>query len=63
MNERVGTMEVKVCDDLINRIEVTGAGIAHGQLFFVRGSILSHCETEGEHFEQLVRLCALHSVR
>jgi len=37
-------MEVRVCDDLINRIQFTGADIAPRQLFFVRGSIWRHCE-------------------
>jgi hypothetical protein len=45
-----------VCDDVISRIQATAADIS-GQLFFVRGSILRHCEAcvqaEGWHVEQL----------
>jgi len=39
MKEKVYATEVRVCDDVINRIQVTAADIVPGQMFFVRGSI------------------------
>jgi hypothetical protein len=37
MKEKVCATEVRVCDNLINRIQATVADIVSGQLFFVRG--------------------------
>jgi hypothetical protein len=38
VNEKVYATEVRVCEDLINRIQLTAAGIVSG-LDFIRGSI------------------------
>jgi hypothetical protein len=47
--------------------QLTVADIVHGQPFFVRDSIWRHCEAcvqaEGRHFENLLWLCTVHSVR
>jgi hypothetical protein len=67
MKENVYATKVEVCDDLINRIQLTAADIVAGQWFFVRGSILCHSELRfeamGGHFGQLLWSCTLHSVR
>jgi hypothetical protein len=59
--------EVMVCDDQINHIQVTAVDTVRGQLFFVRGSIRHRCDArvqaEGGHFELLLLLGTVHSVR
>jgi len=39
MKEKTYATDVRVCEDLINRIQVTAAYIVPGQIFFVMGSI------------------------
>jgi hypothetical protein len=63
----VCVMEVRGCDDLIHHIQVTAEDILRRQLFIVRSLILCRCQAcdqgEGGHFEQLLLLRRVHSVR
>jgi hypothetical protein len=44
MNDKVYATEVRVSDDLINRIQLTAADIVPGQILFVRASTWRYCE-------------------
>jgi hypothetical protein len=58
MTESLYAKEIRVCDDMINRIQVTAVDILPGKQFFVRGLIWRDCEAcvqaEGGHFEPLL---------